>query len=364
MTSAQRTHSAILVAISSLIVAACGGGGDAGSDKASAMADKTGRAQSAEPTLSTNQQIFESFILVPSEGSFFLHWNLPYSGATSASVNYAFSDYGLLTASPLTSGPQLSAQSSAQNITTTLGLPTPGVTRVLKNGAVIVAGTVNQVSYVGADVRVDTLSADNTTVAFSEIRSNYETVALTGTMASTPADFAHFHNSFFSNANILEATATYAPGAAYLKFAQTNKGDRYNAFDCTTATTGVNVTPCRTGTTLTAALTTGIVSNSDGTTYRLANGSITVVDGVSVWVATNPRPQSATLSSTVQYRIYFALNGNVYTGGLTKDGAVLGGSYYVSNPAGATVTDRLTFLPFDIRLNKAAHDSIVAAMKI
>lgn len=364
MISAKRQHAAILVAISSLIVAACGGGGDAGPDKASAMEDKTGRALSVEPTLSANQQIFEAFILAPSEGSYFLHWNLPYSGNANPSTYYAFSDFGLLTASPLTNGPQLSAQSAPHNITTTLGLPTPGVTRVLKNGAVIVAGTVNQVSYVDADVRVDTLSADNTTVAFSEIRSNYETVALTGLVKSAPADFAHFHNSFFSNANILEATATYAPGAAYLKFAQTNQGDRYSAFDCTTATTGTNITPCRTATTLTAALTAGIVSNSDGTTYRLANGSITTVDGVSVWVATNPRPQSATLSSTVQYRIYFALNGNVYTGGLTKDGTLLGGSYYVSNPNGATVTDRLTFLPFDIRMNKAAHDSIAAAMKI
>ena len=40
----------------------------------------------------------------------------------------------------------------------------------------------------------------------------------------------------------------------------------------------------------------------------------------------------------------------------------MGGSYYISNPGGATVTDRLTFLPFHIRMNKAAHDSLAAAM--
>ena len=67
---------------------------------------------------------------------------------------------------------------------------------------------------------------------------------------------------------------------------------------------------------------------------------------------------------TPQYRIYFQLNDEVYTGSIIKDGAVLGGSYYVSNPAAATVTDRLTFLPFQIRMNKAARDSIAAALNI
>lgn len=37
---------------------------------------------------------------------------------------------------------------------------------------------------------------------------------------------------------------------------------------------------------------------------------------------------------------------------------------HVHDADGATVADRLTFLPFDIRMNKAAHDSLVAAMKI
>lgn len=315
--------------------------------------------------LSANQQAFENLILPPNAGSYYLHWNLNYSGGQTSGVNYAYSDYGLLPASPLTNGPQSNAQSAPRNFTNTLALPTSSsATRVLKNGGVLVVGSSSKVTYVSSDVRVDSLAVDNTTVAYSEVRSNYETVPLTGLVTAAPADFAHFHNSFFSNANILNATATYAAGSSYLKFAQTNKGDRYNVFDCTTATTGAAVTPCRVNMTLTAAMTAGIVSNSDGTTYVLANGTVRTVDGVSVWVATNPRPKSATLSSTVQYRIYFELGGNVYTGALTKDGTLLGGGYYVSNPAGATAVDRLTFLPFDIRMNKAAHDSLLAAMKI
>lgn len=133
---------------------------------------------------------------------------------------------------------------------------------------------------------------------------------------------------------------------------------------CTTATTGATPTPCSGGTTLAAALTTGINSTNDGVTYHLADGVASTVGGVPVWVATAPRPQSATISTTTQYRIYFQLNGNVYTGALIQDGQVLGGSYWVSNPAGATVLDRLTFLPFQIRMNKAARDRIAADMAI
>jgi hypothetical protein len=54
----------------------------------------------------------------------------------------------------------------------------------------------------------------------------------------------------------------------------------------------------------------------------------------------------------------------VGTGALIRDGAALGGSYYVSNPGGATVEERLTFLPYQIRMNKAARDSLAAAMAL
>ncbi|WP_431262542.1 hypothetical protein ACQ859_20690 [Roseateles chitinivorans] len=312
-----------------------------------------------------NQQAFEQLILTPSAGSYQLHWNLNPTGAQTSGIHFVTSDFAVLAVSPLTNGPQTNAQSAAHNLTTTLALPTASSpTRVLRNGAVVVVGPTSKVSYLGGDVRVDTLAADGVTVAFSEIRSKYETVALTGTIASTPADFAHFHNAIYSNAGVLDAAATYATGASYIKFEQNNKVDRYNVFDCTTATAGVAVTPCRVNTTLADAMTAGIQSNSDGTTYRLADGAIRTVDGVSIWVAANARPTSATLSATVQYRIYFELNGNVYTGALIKDGTLLGNGSYVSNPSGATLVDRLTFLTYDIRMNKAAHDSIAAAMKI
>jgi len=317
--------------------------------------------------LSADQQAFEDLILAPAGGSHQLHWNLNYSGPQVSGTNYASSDFAVMSASPLTSGPQSAAQSSAANLASTLALLPGSPTRVLKNGAILVVpanGQINVSSYTGSQVKVDTLADDGATVAFSQIRSAYSTVALSGAVVAAPADLAHWHNSFWSNAAILNPATVFATAAAYVKFTAVNRGDRYTVFDCFGATFDANVAPCVSSTTLNAALAAGLTSNSDGKTYHQADGAITTVGGVPVFIATVARPVSSTLSSTVQYRIYFELNGNVYTGSLTKDGEVFGGNYWVSNPGAASVVDRLTFLPFQIRLNKAARDSIAAAMQV
>jgi hypothetical protein len=217
-------------------------------------------------------------------------------------------------------------------------------------------------SYVGSAVQVDSLAGDNSTLAYSETRSAFSAAVLTGLLSADTSDFAHWFNSFYSNPTIFNAGAQYLAGAAYTKYTVNAKGDRYLATDCAASTTTASVSPCVTGTTLSAAMTAGMNSVADGVTYTIGAGTFSTVGGVPMWIATAARPQSATFSSTVQYRTYFELNGNVYAGVLIADGAVLGGSYYVSNPAGITVTDRLTFLPFLIRMNKAARDSMAAAV--
>lgn len=327
----------------------------------------TSNAATLSLTASANQLAFESLALAPSAGSYLLRWNLNLAGPQASGTNYAYSESSVLTQSPLTSGPQINAQSAPANLATSLALTSAGPTRILKNGTILVVPTLqsgNRISYVGSDVRVDSLAADNLTVAYSQLRSAYTSASLTGLVSATQAEFAQWFNSFFANPAVFTAGASYQSGAGYLKYTSTSLGDRYTAFDCVGATTDANITPCASATTLNAALTAGIVSNSDVTTYHLADGTLGTVGGVPVWVATAPRPVSATLSSTVQYRIYFQLNGNVYTGSLIRDGEAVGGSYYVSNPAGATVAERLTFLPYQIRMNKAARDSLAAAMAL
>ncbi|RZS58589.1 hypothetical protein EV685_0884 [Sphaerotilus mobilis] len=358
----NRCHwQAIATTFAALTLSACGGGGDSGAST------QTPAPTPTPTTLSADQSVFESLVLSSTQRSYQMRWNLNLTGAQVSGTNYLASDHFLLAASPLSNGAQTAQQSASTDVTSNLVnvLPTP--TRVLKNGQILVVpgqlGSL-RVSYVGNDVQVDTLADDAVTVAYSQRRQGYSRVNLTGTVVTSPTDLAQWHNSLFANPAVLSGTATYLSGAAYIKFSASNVGDRYNAFDCTTATTGASITPCRTATTLNAALTTGLVSNSDGRTYLLADGAISTVGGVPIWVATAPRPVSATLSSTLQYRIYFELSGNVYTGALIRDGQAIGGSYHVSNPAGATVADRITTLPFHIRMNKAAHDSLVNALAI
>ena len=317
--------------------------------------------------LSANQQAFESTILSPQPGNFNLLWSLRLSGPQVKGSNFLISDFGQLALSPLTNGPQTYRQSDPTSLAANLTLLTPADTRVLKDGAVRVVpstGGAQRASYVGSDVRMDILASDNTTVAYSTIRSEYQAVALTGALGSAPDEFKHFYNAVFDNPGVLDSTATFAAGAGYLKYTQKAAGDRYDVFDCRGITAGPVVSSCVDGSTLADVLSAGFTSNSDGRTYHLADGEIRTVGGVPIWVASSPRPQSSTLSATVQYRIYFELGGNVYTGSMIKDGTLLGAGSWVSNPAGATLVDQLTFLTYQVRLNQAARDSLKAAVKI
>lgn len=371
MMSFNRQSACVLAAVAALL-AGCGGGS---SDNANGPDTNPGGVKPTDPTppttptLSANQAAFEEFLLTPGGGSYLLHWSVAYTSPSKGTVLSLYADSSTLNASPLTNGPQNSVQTDPVNLTKTLALPALPPTRVLKDGVVLVVpmkGLVNRTTYVGNDVRVDALAEDKTTVAYSAIRSNFETVALSGPLTSAPQDFLRFYDPILNNPNVTATGATFLPGAKYTKFTKTNLGDRYNAFDCKGATTTANISACATNTSLTTALSNGLISNSDGKTYRLADGTVNTVGGVQVWVATAPRPKSATLSFYDEYRIYFQLGSNVYTGSLIKDGAVMGGSYYVPNPnsTATSVGDFITPLPYDIRLNKAAHDSIAGALTI
>jgi hypothetical protein len=324
-------------------------------------------AASLTLTLSADQQILEETLLATDDSSYRVRWNLNYSGPQNAGINFAYSEHSNVSASPLTAGPQVATPTLPFNMTATLPVIAARPTRVLKDGVVLVVPGVQEArryTYVGSGIRTESLASDGTTVAYSYILSDFSKVALSGAVASTPAEMAQWFNSFWSNAAILTPGAQYLAGATYTKYTSTNEGDRYDAFDCTTATVTANITPCFSNTTLQAAMTTGIPSNADARTYYLADGVQTTVGGVPVWVANAPRPIAATLTSTVTYRIYFELNGNVYTGALTRDGAVVGGTYYVANPGAPAVEDRLVFFPYQIRLNKAAHDSLKNALAL
>ena len=341
---------------------------DQGARYAVVVSNAGGSITSSDATLtlaaSADQRTFEQLALLPAAGAHALHWNLNLSGAQSSGVNHLFSDRFELPLSPLTAGPQASQQSQPVNLTARLALPGPRPTRVLKNGAILVVPStegVSRIRYAGSDVVVESLAADRATIAYSTTRREYTLVALTGLVSAAPPELAHWHNSIFANPAVLRADASWAAGAAYLRFHAYARGDRHLVLDCGAATTGSEPSPCLTGSTLAQALAAGIVAADDGVTWRQADGADVTLGGVKAWVARVPRTVASTLSGTEQYRLYFERGGNVYTGTLIRDATPLFGSYWVSNPLGGTAAERLTFLPYTVRLNAAARDSLAAA---
>ena len=103
----------------------------------------------------------------------------------------------------------------------------------------------------------------------------------------------------------------------------------------------------------------GIVSNDDGTTYTLTNGSVSSINGVTTYVSSAVRPNL----TTPTYRTFYELNGNVYEGNFVKAGTVLGGNvYFVAAPGMSTGYTVNYSNQYQIRLNAAAVASLRAAV--
>ncbi len=330
----------------SVLLGGCGGGGSSST------------ATSSQPTLSADQQTFEQFTLGPN-ASYQLNWALPLSGTPSGSSAYLTEVHASVAASPLTSGTQALNATTATSLASTLSVPsswTPG--RYLINGAIVVGSlSLNNASYQGNAIEVDLLSADGSTVVDSKLRSNLTVVPLSGAVTSAPAEFQHWFSVLYFNSALLGSSATWASGAAYLQYTATQTADTYTVVDYTGATTGDTPNPVATGTTISALMTAGgIISNSDSTTYTLSNGAVSTINGVKTYVATAARPNL----TTTEYRTYYELNGNVYTGSLIKAGTVIGGSPYWVTSGGSTTLNYSQQV--QIRLNSAAVASLKAAV--
>ena len=326
----------------------CGCGGGDGSS-----------SSTPPPTLSADQATYESFAMVPN-ATYVCYWSLPSSGAPVNDNDYFATNFASLAASPLTNGTQNNTNSALTSIANTLSIPAAASnpTRYLINGHILVSSQprfITNISYQGTGVKADTLAVDGITTVTSQLRSNYSVVPLTGTVASAPSDLAHWFNNLYYNPSLLNPTATWGAGAAYEKYTATAFGDTYEVYDysSTIVTTGDTPIPAGTNTTITARMNAGgFLVNSDNTTYTMTNGTVSVINGVNTYVATNPRPNR----TTTQYRIFFELNGNVYSGALIKNGTVRGGNVYID--AGVNNYS----MNYQIRLNKAAVDSLKSAV--
>jgi len=309
--------------------------------------------------LSADQATYESFSLTPNV-SYICYWNLPSSGIPTSDNNYFVENHASLMASPLTNGTQIGTHSALTSLAATLGIPAAASnpTRYLVNGHIVVSSQpvwIASVTYKGDTIENDVFAADGITKVYSNRNSKYSVVPLTGTVASAPSDLAHWFNNLYYNPTLLSPTATWGAGAAYEKYTATYIGDTYEVTDysSTIVTTGDTPVPAATNTTIAVRMAAnGFTVNSDNATYTMANGTISVINGVNTYVATNPRPNH----TTTQYRIFFDLNGNIYSGALIKDGTINGGNVYIDAGVNNYSMD------YKIRLNKAAVDSLQSAV--
>jgi hypothetical protein len=334
-----------VMACATMQISGCGGGGGGGVEAP------------VTPKLSADQTAFESMYLSPSS-SFSPAWSLTLTGAPVNGTNYFYAHPTTILASPLTSGAQTPFSSANISVASTLSIPVSGsVNRYMLNGQIVTdAATTERFSYQGSSVKDEILAAGGATL-YTNVRSGITSTPLSGLVVGSQADFAHWFNALFSNPSLLTGTATWGAGSAYLEYTATNVADRYRVFDFSTTTTGTSPSPVATGTTIAALMAGGgIASTSDATTYTMANGSVSVISGVTTYVASVLRPKS----TSNLYRTYYEVGGNVVTGDLLKAGDVVGGSAYDETVNGATVTNYSA--KYQIRINQAAINSLKAAV--
>ena len=346
MKNINRPGIAIAVTLSVLLIG-CGGGGG-------------GSSSSSTAGLSADQKAFEQFALAPN-ASYNVQWSLPASGTPVNGTNYLIESHASTAASPSTGTQPLNGTPST-SLAATLSVPTTFDNgRYLINGAIVVgSGSLNTASFQGTGIVVDALATDGVTVVASQLRSNLSVVPLSGAVAAAPTALAQWFNALYYNASLLSASAVWGTGSAYLQYTATEVADTYTVIDYAGSTTGNTPDPVAGGTTIAALMAAGgIVSNDDGTTYTLTNGSVSSINGVTTYVSSAVRPNL----TTPTYRTFYQLNGNVYEGNFVKAGTVLGGSVYLVAAPGTSTGYTLNYShQYQIRLNAAAVASLRTAV--
>jgi len=346
-------RSGFLALLAAALMTACGGGGYGGTT-----------TTQTKPTLSPDQAAFEGFALAPN-ALYDPALDLPFTGAPVAGTSYFAEHHVALAQSPLTYGPQKGTFTPLVSLAASLGVPAtalePG--RYLIGGQILVGSGPQYTliySYQGTGVRTDLLAADGSTTVLSRLAANYTVVPLTPGQPA-PADFLDWFSALSFNPVLSTGLTNWQAGAAFLEFTTTQVGDSYSIFDGASSAsfTGAAPLPLRTGSTIATLMAAGgIHSTADGVDYTLANGTVSLINGVNTYVAGAARPGLTTQS----FRTYYDLNGNVYTGDLIKDGTVIGGNPYAvaapGTPLGYTLNDSASH---QIRLNQAAVQSLQAA---
>jgi hypothetical protein len=335
-----------------------------------------GSRPATTPTLSPAQENFESVALAANGGLHALLWNMPVSGKPVAGANppqfIVDITSGGLKESPLTHGTQIDPQqwlslvpsikvpalpinlgplvedvpilpSSGPNVRLPFFAVEPGTGQVLPVSSDPTNG--EQVSYVGANIRVDTFEKGSDTIAFSTLITAVNTVSVAGQQVASPTDaitkatLAQFHLT--GNSTLLKRGATFAAGSKYVELTAETTGPELFIGDCAlteTALTFATVKPCETDTALASpSVEYNYLDGTDASvkTWTLAKNGVICKPGTNTatcpnfnltyWVASTPRTTTMNVpaESNAEYRVYVEIGSNVYTGYLVHAGGAV-----------------------------------------
>jgi hypothetical protein len=357
-----------LMALIVAAVSACGGGGADTSSNANANANA--------PVLSDTQKQFEEVALTANGGAYnvSINWGLSAAGAQVGApvvtptwtVNFtgANASKSELSKSPLgESAGILSTYTPSFDLIATLPTPANRSDSDVNNGTAVIdngqirfysAKTPSRYTYVGDDIVAKTATLTGEVVSTVRI-IGYAKVALNGKFSDAPQEIRDIYTPA---ASYISSTATFSPGAAYYKLTVARMGDHLLVSDSdrNPLTDPMLATPAYTGTIEQFAATL----NSP---LYLPNGTIKSVKGARCWVNNTANvtdqeiPRPVFPGASQEFGSYCEVAGKVYLARFQPDGAQLGTNYPSANLV--SVNAPVLRVPFQVRYNKAAMDSIL-----
>jgi hypothetical protein len=331
-------------------LSACGGGGDDGG---------------ASPTpLSETQRLFLENSQTSSGGVFNLNAGWTTTGVNTT-LNWAQVTKVELPKSPagINGGVTGATTVGIQLIST---LSTPGAsldtnanvgTAFIDNGQIYFYSNsaASKYSFVGSNVVIET-AAPGGQIGFKSIITSYAKVPLTGTLGNAPTDLINFFRPLSAYIN---PNATFLPGATMYQRISTRMGDHLilRDGDNNNSTNPQSATPVATSSTIEQ------YAAAQPTQLTLSLGTIRSVKGARCWINNVSGQANATgalpffPNSIPSYGVVCEVGGSLYGGNLIPDGSQNGQNY----PSGQS-SSQIARLAYQPRFNKAAYDSLKAAV--
>lgn len=311
-----------MLVLSACVLTACGGGGSGGGDSTS--------------KLSATQAAFESFYLSPNL-AYYASGYLPTTGVPSAGSSYYFYDILESVPNSPSAGTQRVTSPSPVNLTLTLPLPSSETgSWYLADGGFYqrASPVVSEITYLDGEVVETILSQDLKHRLASGALTQVTVTSLTGPIVSDAGEGTGLlPTSIYTNAALTKAGAVWGSGAAYATLTNRYTTDWYRVDSPSS--------PLESNTTI-----ANLIANNrlryDSKFYGANDGSVSVVQGVKVYVAKDPLYVAMTRRAA-SYVVFYELNGNVYTGQQTKAGSVSTRATGYNAQARASIKAALTF---------------------